>query len=352
MGLGDHLDELRRGLIIALLGLLPILIGGFFVGSPALAWIIAPLERQLIAAGEPAGLLATGPLESFIAYLKVSFGVSIVVGLPWLIYQAWLFVAPGLFPRERRFVYFLIPSSVVLTFLSVLFLFRVLLPISLYFLIVFGSQLATTDVPERRADDATIALLEQHRLPVLEANPPAEQLQPGTMWLNPVRNTLSVVLPQGQDDAPSATEAIDHENAAGSGAGTQPTPVRIMTLRLGSDGLIAQQYRVGEYVSLVFRLMIVFALAFQLPIVMLLLGWVGILDRRFAARYRRHVGFGCAVAGAVLTPQDPWSMILLGGVLYLLFELGLVLMRFITPDVVAGGARGRPTDANSDDEQP
>jgi len=108
-----------------------------------------------------------------------------------------------------------------------------------------------------------------------------------------------------------------------------------MGLALNSGGQIAQMYRVGEYISIVFGLAFAFAVAFQLPLVMLLLNWVGIIEPKDVTKYRKHAVFGCAVGGAVFTPQDPWSMIMLGTALYALFEFGIVLMRFVPARSVA-----------------
>jgi len=378
MGLGDHLDELRRRLIYALGGLAPIFVVGLVVGPTVLEWLILPLMNQLQAAGEPSRLQATGPLESFVSYLKVALGITIIAGFPWVLVQGWLFVAPGLFPREKRFVYFLVPMSALLTAASVLFLFRVLLPISLYFLIVFGTGLAQSDVSSRAVDAETLTALRESRFVTLQHDPAPEQLEDGMVWVNSTRNEVRLFIEPrrrageeaarvgGVEGALGADEIVggaarELADDGGDGAdGARPTVAGtrgdVRVLRLGGDGLISQDYRIGEYVSLVFRLAVVFGLAFQLPLVMLLLGWLDLLRLSTARRYRRYVAFGCVVAGAFLTPQDPWSMALLGGALYVLFEFGLLLMRFVTPAVVAGSARGRGeagernTDADEGDE--
>ena len=115
----------------------------------------------------------------------------------------------------------------------------------------------------------------------------------------------------------------------------------IMVLPMTAAGAaITQHYRVSEYVSLCFNLGVVFVLAFQLPVVMLLGGWIGILDPREIAPYRRHALFICAVVSAVATPADPLSMILLMIPLYLLFEFGLILMRIAPGDHRTDAAQG------------
>lgn len=317
MPFGDHLEELRKRLVLGLVGVLPIMVVCFVFGGPLLSFILVPLIEALGSAGEPTQLLATSPFETFAAYMKVAIVVGLLVGTPWIVLQAWLFVAPGLYERERRFVYFLIPLSAVLTAAGMTFLYKVLLPVSLYFLILFGTSIVeqhspTADVPPG---------ITLPSIPILEGDPRDTTLAPGDMWINEDAGELRVMLNDG----------------------------RVAGMRLSGRGAIAQQYRVGEYVGLVFTLALIFAVAFQLPLVLLLLSWSGLLRPQDVTPYRRHVIFGCAVLGAVLTPQDPGSMVLLGSALYVLFEFGIVLMRFVPARVVAEGFR-RSTDANEGDE--
>ncbi|MEM1424475.1 MAG: twin-arginine translocase subunit TatC [Planctomycetota bacterium] len=309
MSFGDHLDELRRRIVLVLVAIVPLFVGAMFVSSGVLEFLLEPLRDALQRGGQPQSILATSPLEPFIAYLKVAFVLTLLVGTPWVLLQAWLFVAPGLYLRERRFVYFLIPLSTALTSLGMVFLYKVLLPISLYFLITFNAALIDrpTGEAEVPADAAIVTL------PLLDGAPAPSAIEggavpPGSVYYNERTGQVQFVRPDGS----------------------------VGTIPVRGEGLIAQEYRLGEYVGLVFTLAIVFALASQLPVVMLLLSWVGLLEVGFASRYRRHVGFGCAVAGAVLTPQDPISMVAMGAALYLLYEFGLLLMRFVTPRVVAG----------------
>jgi len=103
MSFGDHLDDLRRRVLFAILGLVPLIILGLMVGGPVLELLTQPVIEAMREAGEPSGLLATGPMESFISYLKVAFGVALLLGLPWIFYQLWLFISPGLYSNERRF---------------------------------------------------------------------------------------------------------------------------------------------------------------------------------------------------------------------------------------------------------
>ena len=118
-----------------------------------------------------------------------------------------------------------------------------------------------------------------------------------------------------------------------------------MNIPLRSDALVSQQFRIESYINLVFWLGTAFILAFQLPLVMLLGAWTGILRAEDLAKRRRIIYFLLMLAGAVFTPQDPWSMLMLGGAMVVLFELGMWLMK-IPPSAIAGDAA--PTDANKE----
>lgn len=315
MPFGEHLEELRTRLIYALLGLLPIFIVALILGGPILEFLLLPAEAQLRAAGQASRLQATGPAEVFIAYIKIALVLAILIGGPWIIYQAWRFVAPGLYLRERRFVYVLIPLSGVLTTAGMVFLYTLMLPIMLGFLITFSSQIAQTSPRTAPLPDGITLPI----APSLEADPidpPA-----GSYWFNDQLYELRFALPD-------ESGGVD----------------QILGVPLTGGALIAQQYRVSEYVNMVFGLGLAFGIAFQLPIVMLLMGWSGLMDAASLAKQRKYALLACAIAGAVLTPADPASMILLAGPLYALFELGLLLMRVIP-------AKAPASDGALDDEQ-
>lgn len=325
MSLGDHLDELRRRLILALLGIIPLVILGFAIGGTLLEFLLQPLIEALRASDQPIRLLATSPFETFLSYLKISLAFAIVCSFPWILYQLWRFVAPGLYAAEKRFVYFLIPLSAALTALGMLFLYTLLLPISLYYLILFSTAIVTDNpgavpLPPNAAPSQVLVL------PADPTKDDLDQLPVGAQWVNTRLNELRINMGNG----------------------------RIGGLSLRAGGTIAQEYRVGEYTSIVFALAVGVAIAFQLPLVMMLLGWSGIIDPRFIARYRRHALFVCAILGAVFTPADPFSMVMLAIALYLLFEFGLILMRFVPASRVAKGLAHRPhdaTDAQQNDDR-
>lgn len=79
--------------------------------------------------------------EAFMIYLKVSFVAGFVLASPWVIYQLWLFVAAGLYPHERKYVYKYLPMSVFLFLFGVFFCFYVVFPFVLDFLLSFNKML-------------------------------------------------------------------------------------------------------------------------------------------------------------------------------------------------------------------
>jgi sec-independent protein translocase protein TatC len=94
---------------------------------------------------------------------------------------------------------------------------------------------------------------------------------------------------------------------------------------------ITQQYRVSEYIKTVLMMGLAFGVGFQTPVVVLLLGWAGIVTREFLARYRRYAVAAPRSSGRPDAHADPVSMILMAIPLYLLFELGMLLLIVFPP---------------------
>ncbi|TVQ63101.1 MAG: preprotein translocase subunit TatC [Phycisphaerales bacterium] len=321
MSFGDHLEELRRRLLLSIAGILPVLVVCLVFGQSILRFLTGPVERQLLRSGQAATMQAVSPIETFAAYIKISIVATILIGVPWILWQLWLFVAPGLYAHERRFAYFLIPLSTALTALAGVFLYKVMLPIILFFLITFGAGLSRPDAPVMPLPEGAALA----HVAILSADPPDPD--PGSMWVLEPTRQLRVHVRDGMT----------------------------LTLPMTSGGLIAQQYRISDYIDLVFTLGIAFAIAFQTPVVVMLLSWVGLVDPRALGRKRRHVILGCTIAAAIITPTgDPVTLALLTIPLYLLFELGLLLAYRVPARAVASGfgREAHETDADTDDEAP
>lgn len=346
MPLGDHLEELRRRVILGLLGILPIFIGSLAFGRVALEVLIEPLREVLRRAQQPSALLATGPFETFSTYMHLSVIATVLLGSPWLLYQLWRFVAPGLYTGERRFVRILVPLSAVLTVVSGLFLYYVILPVVLAFFVGFGAQLGF-------GGPAQVPLAEGVSLPVLPmlaGDPPAPTA--GQAWINTELMQLRVaVAPAGSAVGVADGHTGDASgDGVGDGGAAAAGPVVVVGAELVAGSGITQQYRVSEYVKTVLNLALAFGVGFQTPVVVVLLGWSGLVTRVAMRRYWRIAAAVATVAGAVLTPADPLSMILLAVPLYVLYELGLVLLLIFPAGSTGARTHGADQPGNDPDQ--
>ncbi len=136
MPLWEHLDELRGGLIRSLI----VIALGFVVAyayAERIMWFLEQPILGLLPAGE--GLYYTGLTDKFMTYLKVSFLSAILLVSPYLLYEVWRFVSPGLLRNEKRFmVPFLFLGSFSF-FAGLAFAFYLVIPIGYEFLLNFGS---------------------------------------------------------------------------------------------------------------------------------------------------------------------------------------------------------------------
>ncbi len=309
MPLGDHLEELRKRLVLMLFGLVPFFVVALTVSRPVLEFLIRPVRAALRDAGLPPVIQSTGPIEVFGSYMKIALILTILGGSWWVLTQLWMFVRPGLYRTERRFVYILIPLSVTMTGVGVVFMYTVMLPVVLAFFIGFGSTLGEpgynpVDLP------AGVVL---PAAPLVQGDPAT--LEVGSLWINTELSELRTCVGFAPDGSPIIS-------------GTPLT---------GGSGIL-QLYRLKEYVGLVLMLSLGFAIGFQMPVVVLLLGWAGIVEPDDLTGVRKFVLMGCLVLSAILTPADPLSMVLLAGPLYLLYEFGLVLLRLMPAKSLGGEA--------------
>ena len=127
----DHLIELRARLLRAVAGLLLVFVVLLPFANRLYAWLAQPLLDKLPKGGQ---LIAVEVASPFFAPLKLAFFVAIVVAMPWLLYQVWAFVAPGLYKRERRLASPLLVSALLLFYIGCAFAYFVVLPAVFTFL--------------------------------------------------------------------------------------------------------------------------------------------------------------------------------------------------------------------------
>ena len=227
MSFTEHLRELRKRLIIA--------IGTVLGLGVLLFWpsqYVIPLLTNAYFHGVQ--LHAFGPADVIMVEFKFSIYAAIVIGLPVLLYQLWMFVVPAFHPRTRRVVYAYIAPSFVLAIAGIAFAHFLVLPR------VVGTLLGVTN--------------------------------------------------------------------------------HVATPTFGIESTL-------NFILLVF---LVFALIFQLPVVMLALARIGIINTAFLKRSRRYFLFGFFVFGAIAAPDgNPLTMAMIALPMYALYEASLLIIAML-----------------------
>ena len=135
MSLLDHLGELRAVLLQALAAIGIAAVLAWFVSDRAVDFLIRPVIR-----GDVQDLKFLSPGGAFLLRLKTAIGLGAFLAAPFVVTRLWSFVVPGLLPKERRLVFPAIVTSLSLFYAGVAFAYFVVLPISLQFLLGFGTQ--------------------------------------------------------------------------------------------------------------------------------------------------------------------------------------------------------------------
>ncbi len=127
----SHLIELRSRLIKAVAAILIIVI----VQLPFAGEIYALMARPVMAyLPEGSSMIATGVLSPFLTPFKMVFILGIIIAMPFVLYQIWAFIAPGLYKSEKRIARPLLVSSIFLFYLGCLFAYFVIFPILFQFI--------------------------------------------------------------------------------------------------------------------------------------------------------------------------------------------------------------------------
>lgn len=136
LSLLEHLNELRIRLTWAVAGLLVATIISFVFAEPLLNFLLRPYNDQL---------QMLRPTEGIEIFFKVSLLSGAVLSMPLILYQIWLFVAPGLTRQERRYVIVFIPSALLLFVIGLAFAWYILLPAAVRFLAGFMPEVFRTE---------------------------------------------------------------------------------------------------------------------------------------------------------------------------------------------------------------
>jgi len=225
MSLIQHLEELRRRLIVVVIAILIGAVVGFVVSGPVLDLLRRPLPEEYST------IYFTSPGGALSAQFKIAGFIGIALAIPIIFFETWRFVTPGLTSRERRIVWPLLIASMVLFSLGVVIGFYVI-PYALNFLLGFARD------------------------------------------------------------------------------GVEP----LLTI--------------DEYIGFVTTMMLAFGLVLQFPVILIGLARTGIVTHKRLSAARRSAIVAITLFAIVLTPGgDPISPLILGGTMYLLFELTLFFIR-------------------------
>jgi len=147
--LKPHLVELRKRLGLSVLSVFLAFIIAFVFHELILEWITAPLNEALAQVATLSKKAADGMVTThqvggaFFVAIKVSFFAGLLGALPFVLYQIWLFIAPGLYNNEKKMVIPFVVGGSVMFMVGVLFAYYVVTPFGFQFLITFGSFLYT-----------------------------------------------------------------------------------------------------------------------------------------------------------------------------------------------------------------
>ena len=230
----DHLEELRWRLIKCIASIMIMMIICFVFADNLLDILLYP--GQIL--NPPIKLQALKIQSIFMIELELSIITGIILSLPVLFYQFWMFLAPGLLLRERKAIPAIVTASVFCFLLGAAFAYFVIIPYALEFFL----SLAPTNI----------------------------------------ENNI----------------AIDF------------------------------------YIGFLLRMILVFGIVFELPMLSLFLTKIGLLTPKFMRKYRRHAIVAAFIIGAILTPPDPMTQIFLAVPLVILYEISIIISAVFTPKKV------------------
>jgi len=133
----SHLVELRDRVIRSLVVVLLLFFVCFYFSGDIMKFLSQPLYQALPEGTRP---IFTDQAGAFFTLTKVAFMTAVLLSLPWILYQAWAFVAPGLYEHEKRFAMPLIVSSVFFLVVGISFAYWFVLPTAYKFFITFSAQ--------------------------------------------------------------------------------------------------------------------------------------------------------------------------------------------------------------------
>ncbi len=226
MSLLEHLEELRDRLVRAIIGIFIGMLACVPLSKQIFNYLMLPLFHSL---PKGSSMIYTSPHEAFFVYLKTAFIAGIFLTLPYSFYQIWLFIKPGLYPEERKFILPIAICSALLFLIGGLFGYFIIFPYAYRFFMSFAN-----------------------------------------MYISPMIS-------------------------------------------------------MKEGLAFAVRILIAFGIVFELPLVIFFLARLGLVTSKMLRRFRKYAILIAFIIGAILTPPDVVTQLLMAGPLVLLYEVGILV---------------------------
>jgi sec-independent protein translocase protein TatC len=155
MGFMSHLVELRDRLLRIVVAILLIFLCLFYWANDIYTYLAGPLTRHL---PEGSQMIAIDVASPFLTPFKLVLMLSVFLGMPYILYQIWSFVAPGLYKHEKRLAVPLLASSIILFYCGMLFAFYVVFPLVFGFFTSVGPEIVNVSTDIGRYLDFVISL--------------------------------------------------------------------------------------------------------------------------------------------------------------------------------------------------
>ena len=136
----EHLEELRQRLLRSVVALLIGFGVGFYFAKDIYAILARPLTTTLHALGASDKLVYTNPVDPFNLYIKLALLAGLFIASPYILWQVWLFISPGLYRHEKRYVWPFVMLTTSLFAAGGLFAYSLAFPAALKFLVGYGNQ--------------------------------------------------------------------------------------------------------------------------------------------------------------------------------------------------------------------
>lgn len=134
----SHLEELRKRIIICIGAVAVGFLASYFFSEQIFTILVKPLKEEL----PPDSLLIfTGLPEAFLVYLKLAFFAALFLSSPVILWQVWCFIAPGLYDREKKYVYPFVIFSTLFFVAGVSFGYFIVFPLAFKFFMGYSTEL-------------------------------------------------------------------------------------------------------------------------------------------------------------------------------------------------------------------